>query len=175
VTTEHFFLVPARSAARVLRAVVHSNFAWGCFRDFLSRPRRAPPKGRYAGSGTRDRWCFALTGRIDPTPTHHALKTNSLSRFNKLHDGQITQEPVQPLLRKYSSWRLARLKSISPAIPSHPEGRFANVTDLGRGMRWAQRRARRAKSCSDKLFEIRIRKGYRARTRRIRPDRATRT
>ncbi len=30
-------------------------FAWGCFRDFLSRPCRAPPKGRYAGSGTRDR------------------------------------------------------------------------------------------------------------------------
>src|SRR5712672_822467 len=29
-------------------------FAWGCFRDFLSRPCRAPPKGRYAGSGTRD-------------------------------------------------------------------------------------------------------------------------
>ena len=24
-------------------------FAWGCFRDFLSRPCRAPPKGRYAG------------------------------------------------------------------------------------------------------------------------------
>jgi hypothetical protein len=30
-------------------------FAWGRFRDFLSRPCRAPPKGRYAGSGTRDR------------------------------------------------------------------------------------------------------------------------
>src|ERR1700694_2267313 len=27
-------------------------FAWGCFRDFLSRPCLAPPKGRYAGSGT---------------------------------------------------------------------------------------------------------------------------
>jgi hypothetical protein len=26
------------------------SFAWGCFRDFLSRPCRAPPKGRYAGS-----------------------------------------------------------------------------------------------------------------------------
>jgi len=30
-------------------------FAWGCFRNFLSRPCRAPPKGRYAGSETRDR------------------------------------------------------------------------------------------------------------------------
>src|SRR5216683_4268660 len=48
-------------------------FAWGCFRDFLSRPCRAPPKGRYAGSGTRDRECLALTGPIDPVPTHHAL------------------------------------------------------------------------------------------------------
>src|SRR5882762_9544567 len=49
-------------------------FAWGCFRDFLSRPCRAPPKGRYAGSGTRDRQCLALTGPIDPVPTHHALE-----------------------------------------------------------------------------------------------------
>jgi hypothetical protein len=48
-------------------------FAWGCFRDFLSRRCRAPLKGRYAGSGTRHRWCLAFTERIDPTPTHHAL------------------------------------------------------------------------------------------------------
>ena len=27
----------------------------GLFSRFLSRPCRAPPKGRYAGSGTRDR------------------------------------------------------------------------------------------------------------------------
>ena len=48
-----FFSCPGRSAARVLRGPLY--FAWGCFRDFLSRPCLAPPKGRYAGSGTRDR------------------------------------------------------------------------------------------------------------------------
>ena len=64
---------PGRSAARVLRAGVLSIFAWGCFRDFLSRPCRAPPKGGYAGSRTQDRQCFAIAGRIDSTPTHHAL------------------------------------------------------------------------------------------------------
>ena len=52
-------------------------FAWGCFRDFLSRPCRAPLKGRYAGSGTRHRWCLAFTERIDPTPN---LKIVSTSR-----------------------------------------------------------------------------------------------
>jgi hypothetical protein len=44
-----FFSCPGRSAAGVLRGPLY--FAWGCFRDFLSRPCLAPPKGRYAMPG----------------------------------------------------------------------------------------------------------------------------
>src|SRR5712672_1223676 len=74
VTTEHFSSgTPdaARSTSAASRGLLY--FAWGCFRDFLSKPCRIPPKGRYAGSRIRDRQCVAVTGRIDPTPTHHAL------------------------------------------------------------------------------------------------------
>jgi hypothetical protein len=46
--------------------------------------------------------------------------------------------PVQCCLRKYSASRFTQIKSISPAIPSHTEGRFAIVTDVGRGMRWTR-------------------------------------
>jgi hypothetical protein len=40
---------------------------------------------------------------------------------------------VQFSLRKYSASPPPQIKSISFAIPSHSEGRFANVTDAGRG------------------------------------------
>src|SRR3981189_3226508 len=55
VTTDIFLLVPRtqRSASAAGRGPLTS--AWGCFRDFFARPCRAPPKRRYAGSGTRDR------------------------------------------------------------------------------------------------------------------------
>jgi hypothetical protein len=51
-------------------------------------------------------------------------------------DGQITDLPVQSLLQKYSGFHLTQITSISLAIPSHTEGRFAIVTDVGSGMRW---------------------------------------
>src|ERR1700676_1989325 len=61
-----------------------------------------------------------------------------------LPDGQIsscfTCLPVQPLLQKYFRIPLTRIKSISFAIPSHTEGRFAIVTDVGNGMRWTRQR-----------------------------------
>ena len=40
---------------------------------------------------------------------------------------------VQPHLQKYSDFQKTQIKSISIAIPSHSEGRFADVTDAGRG------------------------------------------
>ena len=41
-----FFSCPGRSAARVLRAWGPFYFAWGCFRDFVSRPCGTPPPQR---------------------------------------------------------------------------------------------------------------------------------
>src|SRR5712691_11502811 len=73
MTTMHFSSRARTQRNRSAASRGSLYFAWGCFRDFLSRPCLAPPKGRYAGSGTRDRQCLALTGRIDPVPTHHAL------------------------------------------------------------------------------------------------------
>jgi hypothetical protein len=50
-----------------------------------------------------------------------------------LPDGQISKNAVHTQSQKYSASRLTRLKSISPAVLSHSEGRFANVTDVGAG------------------------------------------
>jgi hypothetical protein len=41
--------------------------------------------------------------------------------------------PVQPPLQKYFRSLLTQITCISPAIPSHTEGRFAIVTDVGTG------------------------------------------
>jgi hypothetical protein len=48
--------------------------------------------------------------------------------------------PVQSHLQKYFCSRLTQIKSISLAIPSRTEGRFAIVTDVGCGMRWTRQR-----------------------------------
>src|ERR1700694_5548302 len=45
---------------------------------------------------------------------------------------------VQPLLQKYSASHLTQISSLSRAVPRPNEGRFAIVTDVGRGMRWTR-------------------------------------
>ena len=52
-------------------------------------------------------------------------KTDFLNAFNVIW-------PVQSSRQKYSASFSSQIKSISVAIPSHSEGRFANVTDAGR-------------------------------------------
>src|SRR3954453_2126734 len=49
---------------------------------------------------------------------------------------------VQSFPEKYSASRKAQINSRTPAIPSHTEGRFAIVTDVGHGMRWTRQRRR---------------------------------
>src|SRR3979490_1299889 len=83
MTTAHFSSRARTQRSRSAASRGSLCLAWGCFRDFLSRPCRAPPKGRYAGSGTRDRQCLALTGPIDPVPTHHALGAKAQDFSNK--------------------------------------------------------------------------------------------
>jgi hypothetical protein len=43
---------------------------------------------------------------------------------------------VQSSIKKYFHFLLTQITCISLAIPSHTEGRFAIVTDVGHGMRW---------------------------------------
>jgi hypothetical protein len=59
------------------------------------------------------------------------VRRNLLRRINLIC-------PVQSGLQKYSASRFTQIKSISIAIPSHTEGRFAIVTDVGHGMRWTR-------------------------------------
>jgi hypothetical protein len=75
--------------------------------------------GRPRGPGTNDRLI------------RHRQNGDLLKRINLIC-------PVQSCLQKYSSSRLTQIKSISPSIPSHTEGRIAIVTDVGRGMRWTR-------------------------------------
>jgi hypothetical protein len=71
---------PARMEAQRYNSIVSRGplyFAWGCFRDFLFRPCRAPPKGRRAAFGTPpraemgpgSRRAIARQGRDDGIPT----------------------------------------------------------------------------------------------------------
>jgi hypothetical protein len=48
---------------------------------------------------------------------------------------------VQPGLKKYSATRFAQINSRSLAVPFSQEGRFAVVTNVGRGMQWTRERA----------------------------------
>jgi hypothetical protein len=48
--------------------------------------------------------------------------------------------PVQSSPQKYFASRITQIESIFIPIPSHSEGRFAIVTDVGCGMRWTRRR-----------------------------------
>jgi hypothetical protein len=46
------------------------------------------------------------------------------------------RKPVHPRAQKYSASRLTQIKLTVSAVPHSQEGRFAIVTDVGRGMRW---------------------------------------
>jgi hypothetical protein len=45
---------------------------------------------------------------------------------------------VQSRLQKYFCFRGPQITSRTFRIPSHKEGRFAIVTDVGHGMRWTR-------------------------------------
>ena len=47
---------------------------------------------------------------------------------------------VESHRQKYCCFRLPQITPISDTIPSHTEGRFAIVTDVGHGMRWTRQR-----------------------------------
>jgi hypothetical protein len=58
-------------------------------------------------------------------------------------DGQISSSiefAVHPPLQKYFCFHTPQITSRTLRIPSHTEGRFAIVTDVGYGMRWTRQR-----------------------------------
>jgi hypothetical protein len=73
-----------------------------------------------------------------PRPGH---EQNMLSlRCGDLPVGRFVDRGVQPSSRKYFASVVGRNISMSLTIPSHTEGRFAIVTDVGHGMRWTRQR-----------------------------------
>jgi hypothetical protein len=46
--------------------------------------------------------------------------------------------PVQSEAKKYSALSFSQISGISAAVPPHQKGRFAIVTNVGRGMRWTR-------------------------------------
>src|SRR5450759_2007106 len=85
--------------------------------------------GDKADSGSQsDRRIYELTAW---SGNRLRARRNLLKRINLIC-------PVQPHLQKYSPSLLTQIKSISLAVPSHTEGRFAIVTDVGRGLRWTR-------------------------------------
>jgi hypothetical protein len=52
--------------------------------------------------------------------------------------GRLVDRGVESLLQKYFCFRTPQITSTTSAIPSHTEGRFAIVTDVGHGMRWTR-------------------------------------
>ncbi len=69
--------------------------------------------------------------------TQHRVRDTGLYRASLRANGELLNGinlicPVQSRLQKYSASPLTQITSISLAIPSHTEGRFAIVTDVGR-------------------------------------------
>jgi hypothetical protein len=76
-------------------------------------------------------------------PAEQKRTTDNKTRSSDLPVGRFVDRAVQPPLQKYFASVVGRNISMSPAIPSHTEGRFAIVTDVGHGMRWTRQRLAR--------------------------------
>ncbi len=96
-------------------------------------------------------WCAADPGSIYPgpngsrrSPGRHverlSLSCGASLLFTDLPDRQFFKQRVQPPLQKYSVFPKTQISCISPAVPSHSEGRLATSRTRG-GMRWTRRRA----------------------------------
>jgi hypothetical protein len=62
-------------------------------------------------------------------PNRVRLKAEFVSRFNVIWVVQMARE-------KYFAFAVGQIISRTPAVSRPQEGRFAVVTDVGRGMRW---------------------------------------
>src|SRR6267143_4330595 len=87
MTTAHFSSrARTRSAAGVLRAGVHSTLHGVVFAIFCPGPAVHRRTGAMPGPGHEIVGASRFTGRIDPTPTHHALARRLTWRFAPAHD-----------------------------------------------------------------------------------------
>jgi hypothetical protein len=83
--------------------------------------------------GRRRRVVFSIA--IDRPPQRVRRLSRRTTKFTNTFN---TTHPVQPLTQKYSYFHLSEIM-LYFVHPVPPRGRFAVVTDVGCGMRWARR------------------------------------
>ncbi len=80
-----------------------------------------------------------LRSSVKDTAPRPGYERNMLSLpYGDLPVGRFADGGVQPPLQKYFCFRTPQITSRTLRIPSHTEGRFAIVTDVGGGMRWTR-------------------------------------
>src|SRR5882724_11812007 len=93
-----FFSCPERNAARVLPSRGPFYFAWGCFRDFVSGPRSAPP---HSASKTR---VNALTSvsktRVNALTSVPKTRVNALMRRRCRQDRRMAFDGAERRVRR---------------------------------------------------------------------------
>jgi hypothetical protein len=93
--------------------------------DNLARPRQSFP-GCCAAPSARLRASSTRTCGVGDLPV-----------------GRFVDRRVESPLQKYFGFHAPQITSRTFRIPSHTEGRFAIVTDVGHGMRWTRQRLAR--------------------------------
>src|ERR1700730_5147255 len=104
------------------------------FQQISAQSGRLPPEVRFTGLTATQIYPKALRSRVKnaaPRPGHER-NVLSLPRGD-LPVGRFVDRAVQPSLQKYFASVVGRNIFMSLAIPSHTEGRFAIVTDVGAG------------------------------------------
>jgi hypothetical protein len=89
---------------------------------------------------------FSLSTTDERNHGPHALRhvTEGLTaQSSDLLVGRLVDRGVQPSLQKYFGFHTPQITSRTLRIPSHTEGRFAIVTDVGHGMWWTRQRLAR--------------------------------
>src|SRR5882724_10017906 len=107
-----FFSCPERNAARVLPSRGPFYFAWGCFRDFVSGPRGAPP---HSVSKTR---VNALTS-VSKTRVNALMRRRCRQDRRMAFDGaerRVRRSEIKSADRHERSRRSVRLHIKVPSI-----------------------------------------------------------
>jgi hypothetical protein len=89
-------------------------------------------------------WVPALRSSVKDAAPRPGHERNLLSpQSSDLPVGQFVDSCVESSLQKYFGFHSPQIRSRTFRIPSHTEGRFAIVTNVGHGMRWTRQRLAR--------------------------------
>jgi len=89
-------------------------------------------------------WVPALRSSVKHAAPRPGHERNLLSpQSSDLPVGRFVDRGVESPLQKYFGFHTPQITSRTFRIPSHTEGRFAIVTDVGHGMRWTRQRLAR--------------------------------